>query len=214
MENRAFYIESKIDRNLVLKVIPGHFVTTTSHINTYIDVKKITIPSQKARIAAKYFSDIFASMIEVDTIVCLDGTRAIGAYLAEMLASSGNAKINEGKDINIVTPETDNYGQFLFRDNVQDTIYMKKVLILIGNGSTGITADRCIDCINYYGGWVTGIGAIFSAVNMVKDLKVDAIFTKDDLQEEYHVYKHGHCPLCDSNIKIDAFVNSYGYSKI
>ena len=37
MEARAINIISKQDKNLKIKIIPGHFATSHSHINYYID---------------------------------------------------------------------------------------------------------------------------------------------------------------------------------
>lgn len=213
MEDRIYKVASKIDSKLTLQVIPGHFVTTYSHINNYIDVTRIKIHAEEARIAAKYFSNIYATSIEIDTIVCLDGTQVIGGYLAEMLSLRGLGNFNEGKDIHVVTPETNNVGQLFFRDNIQSTICNQKVLILVGNSTTGTTIDKCINCINYYKGWVNGVGALFSGVKMVKDLRVDSLFTTDDIPGGYEVYSHADCPLCKQGIPIDAIVNSYGYSK-
>lgn len=213
MENRAITIESKIDKKLTLRVIPGHFVATYSHINNYVDVNRIKIHAEEAKIAARYFSNIYATSIEVDTIVCLDGTQVIAGYLAEMLSDRGIGNFNEGKDIHIVTPETNNVSQLFFRDNIQSTIKNQKILILVGNGTTGTTIDKCIDCVNYYQGWVNGIAALFSAVDMVKDLKVDHLFSPADIPGGYETYSHSECPLCQKGIKIDAIVNSYGYSK-
>ena len=213
MEDRTLTIESKIDKNLTLKVIPGHFITAYSHVNNYIDVTRIKIHAKEAKIAAKFFSDIYATSVEIDTIVCMDGTQVIGGYLAEMLSASGIGNYNEGKDIHVVTPETNNVGQLFFRDNIQSTIENQKILILVGNGSTGTTLDKSINCINYYKGWVNGLGAIFSAVEMVKDLRVDHIFSTSDIPGGYEIYENTNCPLCNSGLPIDAIVNSYGYSK-
>ena len=38
MESRVIRIPSKVNSNVVLRVIPGHFATTHSHINYYVDM--------------------------------------------------------------------------------------------------------------------------------------------------------------------------------
>ena len=38
METRMYKIPAKADREVRLKVIPGHFATNHSHINNYIDL--------------------------------------------------------------------------------------------------------------------------------------------------------------------------------
>ena len=40
-----------------------------------------------------------------------------------------------------------------------------------------------------------------------------ALFTSDDLPD-YKTYSFYECPACQEKRKIDAIVNSYGYSKI
>jgi orotate phosphoribosyltransferase len=42
---------------------------------------------------------------------------------------------------------------------------------------------------------------------------VDSVFTRDDLPD-YRTYSLQDCPLCKEGRKIDAIVNSYGYSKM
>ena len=215
MEDRTLNIASKTAGGIKLRVIPGHFMTSHSHTNCYIDTTPQTMNHKEAMKVAQYFANLYSNSIVIDTIVCLDGTEVIGAYLAELLSSVGVRSISEENNICIITPETNINGQMMFRDNVQGTVYNKKLLILAATGSTGKSVDQCIDTLNYYGGWVTGIATLFSGVDMIKDLKVESIFHADDIPGGYHTYNSKEeCPLCQEGRKIDALVNAHGYSKI
>ncbi len=60
---------------------------------------------------------------------------------------------------------------------------------------------------------MVGTSAIFSAIGEAGGVPVDSVFTRDDLPD-YRTYSHQDCPLCKEGRKIDAIVNSYGYSKM
>lgn len=44
MESRMFKVYSPSDGKVALKVIPGHFVTSHSHITHYMDMTMGTVP--------------------------------------------------------------------------------------------------------------------------------------------------------------------------
>ena len=143
----------------------------------------------------------------------MDGCEVIGAYLAEKLADSGIMSMNAHKTMYVATPEMNPGGQLIFRDNMQMMIYGKHCLLLLASATTGRTIARALECINYYGGIVEGVSAIFSASNNVNGIKVTSIFGKKDIPE-YQTYDVNNCPMCQRKQKIDAIVNSYGYSKL
>ena len=60
---------------------------------------------------------------------------------------------------------------------------------------------------------MVGIAALFSAISEKQGIRVDAIFTQDGIPN-YRTYPFEECPDCREKKKIDAIVNSYGYSKI
>ena len=62
----------------------------------------------------------------------------------------------------VVTPEHTTGSQLLFRENTSPMIAGKHVLILAASVTTGYTAQAAVEAINYYGGQVVGIGAIFA----------------------------------------------------
>ena len=116
----------------------------------------------------------------IDTIICLEGTEIIGAFLAESLGESG---INSGADVNVVTPELNAVNQMIFRDNTQKKIWGKQVLLLIASVSTGKSINRAMYCLKYYNGNLVGIASIFSAIKENNGTAIHALFTEKDLPD-------------------------------
>ena len=213
MEARAMHIASKQDKNLKIKLIPGHFATNHSHINYYIDMTGIKTRHNLSRIAGELLAKNYTNTTPIDTIVCMDGTEVVAAFLAESLASANYGQINQDKSIRIITPEFNTNGQMIFRDNIQKCVWNQNILLLIASASTGKSIIRSLECIKYYGGNVVGISALFSAISDQYQVPIKALFTPDDIPD-YHTYKYDECPFCKEGQKIDAIVNSFGYSKI
>ena len=65
----------------------------------------------------------------------------------------------------------------------------------------------------YYGGFVSGAAALYSAVKLDERLPVTSIYTLDDLPD-YQSFESNDCPYCKQGIPLDALVNSHGYSKL
>ena len=106
-----------------------------------------------------------------------------------------------------------NFFQIIFRENVEPMLVNKHVVLLLASATTGQTILQSVQAIKYYGGTVEGVSAIFSAVDQVGDINVDSIFTIGDV-EGYTTYSALDCPFCKKQQKLDAIVNSFGYSKI
>lgn len=66
-------------QDLVLRVAKGHFATSHSHINYYIDVTMQKTRLSEARAVALELVSSYTHTTIVDTILCLDGTEVIGA---------------------------------------------------------------------------------------------------------------------------------------
>ena len=162
-----------------------------------------------AKAAAEELGREFSNTF-VDTVICLEGTEILGAFLAETLSQNG---INVGKDINVITPEMNAVSQMIFRDNTQKMIWSKRVLLLISSASTGKSINRAIECLQYYSGELVAIGAIFSAIDEVQGIEVKSLFTDKDLPT-YDNFAPNDCPLCKNGKKVDALINSFGYSKL
>ncbi len=149
----------------------------------------------------------------MDTVVCLDGSEVIGAFLARNLARKDIFAVNSSKNINIVTPEYDSNGQLIFRENLIPMVSERENLLLISTVNSGKTARRALQCIKYYGGRVRGIAAVFSVPEEVDGVPVYSLFTPKDIPG-YQTWYFQDCPLCAQGQKIDGLSNSYGFSKL
>ena len=69
-----------------LKIRPGHFATNHAHINYYIDVTTLKARTKEAEDVAQALVGMYLYDTVIDTIVCMEGTEVIGAFLAEELA--------------------------------------------------------------------------------------------------------------------------------
>ena len=200
-------------KNLVLRVSSGHFATSHSHINYYIDVTMQKTRLSEAQAVAHDIVAHYQTSTIVDTILCLDGMEVVGTCLAEELTNGGYACINAHQTIYIVTPEHTSGSQLIFRDNIANTILGKNVLILAASVTTGYTANAAVEAVKYYGGNVAGIASIFATVDECASYPVVSIFNPKDLGD-YASYPSHQCPMCKEGKKIDALVNSHGYSKL
>lgn len=214
MENKLKDIRSTRNPKARIKIMEGHFATSHSHINVYIDMSTVKSRHNNARETARELASRYVATTPIDTIICLDGTEVIAAYMAETLADNAMHSINSGKNISVITPEINSAGQMIFRDNNQRMIQNMQVLLLVASATTGKTINRAVECIEYYGGTVCGISAIFSAAKASHGIEINAIFEEDDLPVPYRAYTAHDCPYCKQHKKIEAIVNSYGYSKL
>ena len=57
----------------------------------------------------------------------------------------------------------------------------REVLILISTVNSGKSARRTLECVQYYGGKVQGIAAIFSMLEQVDGIPVYSLFSPDDI---------------------------------
>ena len=213
METRSREIKSAENPQISMRVTPGHFATRYSHINYYVDLTQIKCQHLVARMAGQELASRYDRNSAIDTIVCLDGIEVVAAFLADALSSSAGRSFNLGSNIAIVTPEINTSGQLMFRDNVQKLIWNHSVLLLVASATTGNTITQAMECIDYYSGRISGICAIFSAILQVGDMKIESIFSAHDVPG-YETYLPADCPECQAHHKIDALVNSFGYSKL
>ena len=212
MDNRIIKIRAK-GSSIPLKVIPGHFATNHSHINYYIDMTTLKTRLSEAQEVARSLVGLYVNNTIVDTIVCLEGTEIIGAFFAEELTRAGFMSRNAHQTIYIVTPEFNSNSQMIFLENIQPMVTGKNVILLMASITTGKTIAKGIECIRYYGGILAGISTIFSAIEETDGIHINSIFGMRDLPD-YQAHDYRDCPFCQKGIKLDALVNSYGYSKL
>ena len=91
--------------DLFLRVAKGHFATSHSHINYYIDVTTQKSRLSEAKAVARELVSAYQHSTIVDTVLCLDGTQVIGTCLANELTKDGFANMNAHQTIYVITPE-------------------------------------------------------------------------------------------------------------
>lgn len=202
------------NENVFIHVMPGHFISANNHINYYVgtsDIKhNLNVSTDAAKIMAEYYS---TNGIDVDTVLCLYETQALGAYLAKELSNSTMMAPNPDQTVFVVGSEYDAAGNLIFRDNLRRMIYGKNVLILISCITSGRTVERAIESVRYYGGKTAGVSSVFSMQSKISGVSVNSLFTAADIPG-YISYPSHDCPLCQKGIAVDAISNGYGYSKI
>lgn len=198
--------------NVSLRVAKGHFATNHSHINYYIDITNQKIRLAEAKAVAKELAKYYIGT-EIDAILCLDGMSLVGACLADAICSS-QVSLSDPRKICVIEPEYSTNGHMIFRDNIQPSIRNKNVLLLMASITTGYTANRGVQSTIYYGGKVVGVAGIYRAVDKLEEgeYPVNSVYSLSDLPD-YESYSHATCPYCKEGRRIDALVNSYGYSK-
>lgn len=230
-------IYAKGNPDLALTVTKGHFSSDRFHINYYIDMSRLKMRRKNAQDVAKamvsryvsrvnlapstrigigreefdHFRSSMATKAPIDTIICMDGCEVIGAYVANELADVGVTTLNAHQTSYIVTPEFDSAGQMVVRDNIKPMIKGKHVLVVLATAMSGRTIAKSIRCITSYGGIIEGISVIFSAVSEIEGYPVNSVFSTDDLPD-FALSNPDECPDCQNGVKLDAIVNSYGYS--
>lgn len=232
---KAVKIYSKDHPALALKVTKGHFSSDRFHINYYIDMTDLKMRQRNAEEVAKAIVEKYvkrvtltpviglvseamnqmaatnATKAPIDTIICMDGCEAIGAYIAKELSEVGFATTNTHKTTYILSPEFDSTGQMVVRENIKPMLKGKHVLVVLATAMSGHTIAKSLRCISSYGGIVEGISCIFSAISEIEGHPVNSVFEASDL-EGFRLSEPDNCPDCKAGVKLDAIVNSYGYT--
>ncbi|MCR4741093.1 MAG: orotate phosphoribosyltransferase [Lachnospiraceae bacterium] len=201
------------NKDVVLRYIPGHFVTPNSHVNVYMDLSDMKARQREARATGEELAEKYLVSDLIDTILCLNGMEVVGAYLANKLTKAGLISANAHQTIYIATPEYNTSGQMMFRENIQHMIKGKRVLILIDTATTGATLKSAIGSVRFYQGTVAGISAIFSVADKIENIEINALYSTRDMPD-YKSFAPDNCALCKAGEPIDAFCNGFGYSTI
>ncbi len=213
LTKETFKIPSK-RKNLFLRATRGHFATSHSHTNYYIDVTTQKMRLNEAKAVAQELLPYYDTSTIVDTILCLDGTEVIGACLAHELTRSGYMNMNAHQTIYVLTPEHTVGSQLVLRDNMVSMVEGKHVLVLAASVTTGYTALGAMQAVDYYGGHVVGIASVFATVDQVGGYAVRSCFNPSEHLPDYASHLAHECPQCKAGVKLDALVNGFGYSKL
>ena len=200
-------------KNLLLRVQRGHFATSHSHINYFIDVTMQKSRLSEAQAVANELLSYYQTTTIIDTILCLDGMQVVGTCLAAALTDNNFMNLNAHKTIYVVTPEYTAGSQMIFRDSISPAIIGKNVLILSASLVTGYTVKSAIEAITYYGGRVAGLSSIFATVENYLGYDVVSAFNPNDLPG-YASFAPHECPMCRAGNRIEGLVNSFGFSKL
>ncbi len=206
-------IDHQRNKDVVLRYIPGHFITPNSHVNYYMDLSDMKSRQRESRATGEELAEMYLASDVIDTILCLNGMEVVGAYMANKLTKAGVISANSHQTMYITSPEYNVSGQMMFRENNQHMIKGKKVLILIDTATTGGTLQSAIRSVRFYQGETIGISAIFSVAEKVADIPIRALYTVRDLPD-YASYSPENCPLCKANVPVDAICNGFGYSTL
>ncbi len=206
----SFIVSSPKNNAIAIHVTPGHFTTNSSHISHYLDMSELKSNMAVARDVARQLAIPYLTSTLVDTVVCMEGTEIIGAFLAEELLQEGSMVMNSGGEIRIVTPMSNVNGQLVFTKSAYAHIRGKHILLLVASVSSGKTVARAMECLEYYGGQLAGISALFAAGADVQAHAIYALFTEEDIPG-YEYSRPSKCRQCEAKIPLDAIINSFGY---
>ncbi|MDD4773374.1 MAG: hypothetical protein PHZ09_07190 [Eubacteriales bacterium] len=213
MQNQMFSVPLEKNPLISLNVYSGHFTTSHFHAAHYLDLNHLKTNASLARDVAIELALPYMANTLVDTIVCMERTEVIGAYMAEELLQEGMSVINRGRDINIVTPLSTTNKNLIFQSNTQELIYNRNIIVLVSTVSSGTTIGSALECLSYYGGIVVGIAALFNAYPEKQEQEMYSLFTSEDIPG-YQLFRPGDCPLCKAGQKLDAIIVHDGYIKI
>ena len=180
MEKRIVKLYAK-NNTVPLKVVPGHFATNHAHTNYYIDLTTIKSRVSEAQEIARALVHMYLYDMVVDTIVCMEGTEVIGTLLAEELTKGGFLSLNAHKTIYIIKPEFNSNSQIMFKDNFRPMLNGKNVILLTATVTTGLTINKGIEGIQYYGGIIQSVSAVFSALDEMNGIPIKSVFGKREL---------------------------------
>ena len=210
--SKEFKIRTK-NKDVFLRVQKGHFATMHSHTNYFIDVTTQKMRLSEAKAVAQELARNYQNNTIIDTILCMDGMEVIGTCIADQLTKDEYVNMNAHRTIYVLSPEFISGGQLMFRDNVLHMLNGKHVLVLSASVTTGKSVLAAIDAVNYYGGNVVGAAAIFATVIECDGHPVYSVFDPNDLGD-YQSFKPHKCPMCQGGERLEAIVNSFGYSKL
>ncbi len=201
------------NKDVVLRYVPGHFITPNSHVNYYMDLSDMKSRQRVARATGEELAEMYLSTNVIDTILCLNSMEVVGSYLANKLTKAGIISANSQKTMYITSPEYNNSGQMMFRENIVHMIKGKKVLILIDAATTGATLISALGTVRFYGGEAIGIAAIYSVAPHIEGVPIRSLYSLTDLPD-YVSYPSDGCALCKAGVPVDAICNGFGYSTI
>lgn len=213
MNRDKFTVSLSKNPIITMNVVSGHYTTSHFHTTHYLDLENLKTNVTLARDVARELAMPYLASTLVDTIVCMEGTEVIGAYLAEELLQEGTSVVNSGREIRVVRPSSNVNRKLVFQSNMQEAINNRNILLLVSSVSSGITLNSALECLSYYGGILVGVSALFNASARKLDREIHSMFTIDDIPD-YKIYSPSECPMCKEGHKLDGIIVHNGYIKI
>jgi len=201
------------NKDVVLRYVPGHFITPHSHVNYYMDLSDMKARQREARATGEELAELYLASDIIDTILCLNGMEVVGSYLANKLTKAGILSANAHKTMYITSPEYNTSGQMMFRENIVHMVKGKKVLVLIDAATTGGTLKSALGTLQFYQGSVVGIAAIYSVAPAIDGIEIRSLYSLRDLPD-YASFTAEDCPMCKAGTPVDAICNGFGYSTL
>lgn len=90
--------------------------------------------------------------------------------------------LNAHKTIYIIKPEFNSNSQIMFKDNFRPMLNGKNVILLTATVTTGLTINKGIEGIQYYGGIIQSVSAVFSALDEMNGIPIKSVFGKRELR--------------------------------
>ena len=213
MKYKGFDIPLTKNPLIKMKVVPGHFTTNSSHLSHYLDLNNLKSNAVVAREVTRELALPYLTTTSVDTIVCMEGTEVIGAYMAEELLQKGTSFAEVDRQINVVVPVSNVYRKLMFQHDMQELIDNRNIILLLSSISSGASLNSALECLRYYGGKIVGISTLFNAYPDQFEQKIHTMFTSKDIPD-YKLYSPNNCPICSEGRKLDAIIIHDGYLKI
>ena len=213
MKNESFIVSLSKNPTIKMNVTPGHFTTRHFHVSHYLDLNDLKTNASVAKDVAIELALPYLTTTLVDTIVCMEGTEVIGAYMAQELLNQGTSVVNKGREINVVTPMSSVDRKLIFQSNMEGLINDRNVIVLISSISSGTTLRSALESISYYGGRLVGISALFNAYPDRFEEEINFMFTSQDILN-YQVFKASNCDMCREGSALEAIIIKDGYTKI
>ncbi|MBP3195747.1 MAG: orotate phosphoribosyltransferase, partial [Butyrivibrio sp.] len=94
-------VEYNGNKNVILRITPGHFITPHSHVNYYIDLCDTKARMKEARATGESLAEMYLASDVIDTVLCLNGMEVVGSYLANKLTEAGIISLNSHKTMYI-----------------------------------------------------------------------------------------------------------------
>ena len=174
------------------------------------------VKTKTSRFGMEYMAGMssnLATAAPIDTIICMDGCEALGAYVADKLSGYGVSTNNEFGTYNIITPDFDDSGAMIVTDDIQKMLKGKNILILLATAMQGKTLGRVLSTVTEFGGRIIGISVIFAMVDNLDGYPVNAVFSKEDLPD-FTLDEDKNCDLCAKKVPIDGIITRYGLRKV